>query len=274
MKEKQKRIAVINDLSGFGRCALSVSLPIISAMKIQCCPLPTAILSANTAFKNYTLTDFTDEMPSYISHWKNLGLDFDGICTGFLNSAKQIEIVKDFLSFFKKPDNVIVVDPIMGDNGHFYSTFSNELCEEMKKLLPFADILLPNLTEACKLLDLPYPESELTDEDIEQIAKTLSEQGPKKVVLTGIERSGYLTNFIYESEGTCQSVEVPKIGSNRCGTGDVFSSVFVGSMIHGMSIYDSVRKAADFVSNAIEYTIKLETPPFDGLCFEAFLNEL
>ena len=274
MIEKQKRIAVINDLSGFGRCALSVSLPIISAMKIQCCPLPTAILSANTAFENYTLTDFTDEMPLYISHWKELEIEFDGICTGFLSSVTQIEIVKDFLSFFKKPDNIVIIDPIMGDNGHFYSTFSNELCQEMKKLLPLADILLPNLTEACKLLDLPYPEHLLNNEEIKNLAQALSEKGPKKIIITGIERNGYLMNFIYESDGSCQSVIVPKIGSNRCGTGDVFSSVFTGAIIQGLSIFDSVRKAADFVCKAIEYTIKLKTPPFDGLCFEEFLNEL
>lgn len=251
-----------------------MSLPIISAMKIQCCPLPTAILSANTAFKNYRLTDFTDEIPSYISHWKELDLNFDGICTGFLSSSKQIGMVKDFLSFFKKPDNIIIVDPIMGDDGRFYATFTNELCAEMKKLLPLADVLLPNLTEACMLLDLPYPNHPLTDEEIMHIAKALSEKGPGKVILTGIERNETLTNFIYESGGFGQSIEVPKIGSNRCGTGDVFSSVFTGSIINGMSTYDSVKKAADFVCKAIEYTIKLETPPFDGLCFEEFLNEL
>ena len=153
---RQKKIAVINDFCGFGRCSITASLPIISAMKIQCCPLPTSIFSNHTGFNSFFYTDYTESMPQYIDEWEKLSLSFNGILTGFLGSAEQIDIVKDFFKRFKKDDTVTVIDPVMGDYGKLYPTYTRKLADSMSSLVPFADILTPNLTEACILTGTEY----------------------------------------------------------------------------------------------------------------------
>ena len=145
----QKKIAAINDYSGFGRCSIAVELPVISAMKIQCCPMPTSIFSNHTGFDSFYFKDFTENMPPYMAEWKKLNLKFDGIVTGFLGSHNQIAIVEEFFKNFKTEDNIVVIDPVMGDYGNLYPTYTDETCQEMKKLVKYADILTPNLTEAC-----------------------------------------------------------------------------------------------------------------------------
>ena len=193
----QKKIAAINDYSGFGRCSIAVELPIISALKVQCCPLPTSILSNHTGFESFYFEDFTESMPAYIKEWEKLNLKFDGICTGFLGSHKQIEIVRYFFDIFKTPDNIVVVDPVMGDYGNLYATYTKETCEEMKKLVSYANILTPNLTEACILTGREY-NAEYGNEELEIIAKQLSDMGPSKIVITGIVRGAYIANYCYE----------------------------------------------------------------------------
>ena len=152
----QKKIAAINAYTGFGRCSIAVELPVISALKVQCCPLPTSVLSNHTGFDSFYFEDFTDSMPAYIAEWKKLNLKFDGICSGFLGSHRQIKIVEDFFKTFKTDENIILVDPVMGDYGKLYSTYTTQTCTEMKKLVKYADILTPNLTEACILTDEEY----------------------------------------------------------------------------------------------------------------------
>ena len=152
--KRQKRVAVINDVTGFGRCAAAVAQPIISAMKIQCCVVPTAILSVHTGFPDYFLHDFTPYLREYIDSWEKTGITFDGICSGFIGSKEQIALVADFFERFKKEGTLAVVDPVMGDYGKLYSSYTEEMCREMRRLLPFADVLTPNLTEACRMLDL------------------------------------------------------------------------------------------------------------------------
>ncbi|AOR24549.1 pyridoxamine kinase [Clostridium taeniosporum] len=273
-KNKQKRIAVINDLSGFGRCSLTVALPIISAMKIQCCTLPTAILSTNTAFPNFFFDDYTNKMKNFTNHWKELNLEFDGISTGFLGSKDQIDIVIDFIKKFKTDTTKVLVDPIMGDYGKIYSTYTDEMCNEMKLLIKYADIITPNLTEACKLIDMPYPDKALDQAELEFIAKNLCENGPKKVVITGLQNDDYVQNFIYEIGKSPEIVSVKKIGKDRSGTGDVFSSILAADMINNINIVDSVKKASDFISKCIKYTSKLDISAYEGICFEEFLCEL
>ena len=177
----QKKIAVINDFSGFGRCSIAVSLPIISAMKIQCCPVPTSIFSNHTGFDSYFFEDYTDKMRPYIAEWRKLDLHFNGICTGFLGSEAQIGIVGDFLQEFGGEGTIVLIDPVMGDYGKPYPTYTMEMCLEMKKLVHYADILTPNLTEACILTDTPYKEKWRVAE-LEQMAEVLSRMGPGKVV--------------------------------------------------------------------------------------------
>lgn len=271
---KQKKIAVVNDITGFGRCSVAVALPIISAMKIQCCPLPTAILSAHTGFSSFFFDDYTPHMRDYINNWKELNLQFDGICTGFLGSKEQIDIVSDFLENFKTKDTIVVVDPVMGDHGKLYSTYTQEMCSEMKKLIKYADVITPNLTEACRLLDIPYPERECKPNELENIAKELCKKGPNNIVITGVQYNGNILNFIYETGKPYTIIETKKIGQDRPGTGDVFSSIVAGSIVKGLDIVAAVKKAIDFISKTIEYTNKIGTPIYDGICFEEYLSEL
>ena len=147
----QKKIAVINDFSGFGRCSIVVSLPIISALKVQCCAVPTSIFSNHTGFPEFFFDDYTDKMEQYIENWKKLDLEFEGIATGFLGSKEQIDIVKRFIEDFRTEQTIVVIDPVMGDYGKPYATYTKSMCEEMRQFVSYADILTPNLTEACIL---------------------------------------------------------------------------------------------------------------------------
>ena len=189
----QKKIAVINDFSGFGRCSIAVALPIISTLKIQCCPLPTSIFSNHTGFDSFFFDDYTDKMPLYINEWKKLGLQFDGITSGFLGSKKQIEIVTQFFKDFKTKENIIIVDPVMGDYGKIYATYTKEMCEEMKKLVQYADIITPNITELCILTGTPYQEKWKISE-LEKMTEELSKKGPEKIVVTGIVQKEFIAS--------------------------------------------------------------------------------
>ena len=180
----QKKIAVINDFAGFGRCSIAVALPIISMLRVQCCPLPTSLFSNHTGFKSFFFDDYTAKMPAYINEWKKLKLKFNGISTGFLGSKEQIQIVTEFFRDFNSEDNLIIVDPVMGDYGKPYPTYTLEMCEEMKKLVRYADILTPNVTEACILTDTPYQEK-FRLKEYQQMAEKLCEKGPHKVVISG-----------------------------------------------------------------------------------------
>ena len=272
--KRQKRIAVINDVTGFGRCSVAVALPIISAMKIQCCPLPTAILSAHTAFPDFFLKDFTPYMNRYMDHWKSQNLEFDGIVRGFLSSREQISQVIHFFELFKTEDNLVLVDPVMGDYGRLYSSYTDEMCNEMKRLVPYADILTPNLTEACRLLDIPYQEADLSDGGLLAICQQLSQMGPDKIVITGLQCENKITNFLYEQGKDPQKIIVDKIGKDRSGTGDVFTSVAFADIINGNDFHGAVQKAVDFINKTIRFTEDLGTPEYFGLCFEEFLTEL
>lgn len=271
---KQKKIAVVNDITGFGRCSVAVALPIISAMKIQCCPLPTAILSAHTGFPNFFFDDYTPHMRDYINNWKELNLEFDGICTGFLGSKEQIQIVVEFLRNFKTENTITIIDPVMGDYGQLYATYTQEMCDEMKNLMKYADVMTPNLTEACRLLDIPYPDKTLTPDELEDIAKQICTKGPDKLVITGLQNNGIIQNFIYETGKPYSIINVEKIGADRSGTGDVFSSIVSASLVKGVDLVTAVKKATDFISKTIDYTAKIGTPVHDGICFEEYLTEL
>lgn len=272
--ERQKRIAVVNDVTGFGRCSVAVSLPIISALKVQCCPLPTAILSTNTAFPNFFLDDYTPHMRQYMDHWQEMNIAFDGLYTGFLGSVAQIDMVIAFIKMFKTEHNLTIVDPVMGDYGKLYSSITPAMCVEMRRLMRYADVMTPNLTEVCWLLDIPYPEQAPDDAELERLAERLCAQGPSKIVITGLQYDGKIKNFVYEQGREYYHIYVDKIGEDRSGTGDVFTSIVAASLVKGEPLAESVKKAADFVSRAIAYTVRLNTPVHDGICFEEYLTEL
>lgn len=269
----QNKIAVINDFSGFGRCSLAVSLPILSVMKVQCCPLPTSIFSNHTGFPSFFFDDYTDKMEPYMAEWKKLELTFQGICTGFLGSLRQIELVKQFLHEFGRPDTQVLVDPVMGDYGKPYPTYTKEMCLGMKELTGYANILTPNVTEACILTDTPYRETWHIS-DIGRMAAFLSSQGPDKVVITGIPQGSFLANYCYEKGKEPRILRTHKVGTSRSGTGDIFASILAADAVNGVPFQDSVKKASSFIKKCILRSIELDIPLTDGVCFEELLAKL
>lgn len=271
----QKKIALINDVTGFGRCSVAVELPIISALKVQACVLPTAVLSVHTGFPDFYLDDYTARMGLYIDSWRKNGLTFDGISTGFLGSAEQIDIVQQFIREFKRPGTMVIVDPVMGDNGKLYPSYTDEMCRDMRRLLASADVLTPNMTEACQLLGVEYRDDRTIDDAaLLHMAQCLSDAGPSRVVLTGLHRGTKIGNFLYERGQAPQWILHEKIGSDRSGTGDVFAAIVSAAVVKGESLHDGVQKAADFISLCMTYTETLDLPNNCGLAFEEFLTTL
>ena len=270
---RQKKIATINDFSGFGRCSLTVSLPIISAMKIQCCPVPTSIFSNHTGFDSFYYTDFTRHMDAYIDEWAKLDLRFDGILTGFLGSPEQIDIVKRFMERFKTDDTITIIDPVMGDYGKLYPTYSPELAGQMSSLVHYADILTPNLTEACILTKTDY-KTDMSDDELIEICEKLSEMGPKKIVISGLDLGEDLENFVFEAGKEPVTVIEHKVGPCRSGTGDVFSSIIAADAVNGVDFADAVRHASMFIAKVMRRTLELDLPKTDGICFEEFLLDI
>ncbi len=269
----QKKIAVINDLSGFGRCSIAVALPVISALKVQCCPLPTSIFSNHTGFPSFFFDDYTEKMPAYIEQWKRLDLHFSGISTGFLGSKRQIEIVIRFFKDFKARDTLIIVDPVMGDYGKPYSTYTPEMCDEMKRLVSYADILTPNVTEICLLTDTPYKEKWRVAE-ITSMAERLSASGPKKIVVTGIIQGDFIANLCYEAGSPVKMLRTHRVGTQRSGTGDIFAAIIAADAVNGVPFGQSVKKASNFIKKCILKSIELDIPLTDGVCFEEVLHTL
>jgi pyridoxine kinase len=270
---RQKKIALINDFCGFGRCSIAVELPIISAMKVQCCPLPTAVFSDHTGFPSFFYTDYTDHMEEYAAEWKKLQLRFDGISTGFLGSEEQIAIVQRFLEEFKTADTQVLVDPVMGDYGKLYPTYGAGLAARMHELVPYADLLTPNLTEACILTDTPYREN-LNESELTHLCNLLHDQGPEKVVISGISRDGMLGNFVSQRGTPPKLLWSEQVGGYRSGTGDVFSAILAADLVNGVPLEESVEKAARFIAKTIRRTVEMGIPATDGICIEECLGDL
>ncbi len=270
----QKKIAVINDLSGFGRCSLTVSLPIISYLGIQCCPIPTSILSNHMGFADYFFDDYTDRMEGYIEKWRGLGLRFEGITSGFLGSKEQIETVIGFIEEFGESGTKVIIDPVMGDNGRIYATYTEEMCGEMRKLIEYADIITPNLTECCRLTDTVYKEKGWKEGELYAMAQKLLEQGPEKVVITGILQGDFVASYVAQKDKKPKIIQVHKAGAERSGTGDVFASIIAADAVNGVGFEESVKKASDFVREGILKTMELDIPSTDGVCFEEILYTL
>ncbi|MBP5247215.1 MAG: pyridoxamine kinase [Fibrobacter sp.] len=271
----QKKIALINDVTGFGRCSIAVMAPIVSAMKIQAVTVPTAILSTHTQFPEYYFDDYTPKMRDYIQTYKNLGMTFDAIATGFLGSEEQVDIVIDFFKTFKNNGAFALVDPVMGDYGQLYETYTPSLCEKMKALVHYADILTPNLTELCTLTDTEYGEGKFSDVELGEMCQKLTEQGPEHIVITGIPyNSKQIMNYVYSKNEEPRIVMVDRIGGDRSGTGDVISSIIAGMYLNGHDFYESVKRAAEFVTKCIRYCEDNHVPTHWGLCFEMNLRDL
>lgn len=270
---RQLKIANINDISGFGRCSVAVALPIISRLGVQCCPLPTAIFSNHTGFKSFFHYDFTEHMEAYMEEWKKLSLSFDGILTGFLSSVEQIDFVLRFFEQFSTQETTVIVDPVMGDYGRLYCTYTDELASRMRKLLPYADIITPNLTEACFLAGTEYS-NRFSENMLLHLAETLSAMGPRKIVITGVEDGDNMVSYCYEHGKGGQSVRTHKVDSHRSGTGDVFSATIAAGAVKKVPFVQSVITASDFVRECILASERLNTPATDGMCFEEVIDKL
>ncbi|MBE6915245.1 MAG: pyridoxamine kinase [Ruminococcaceae bacterium] len=277
MNQPIKRCAVINDLSGFGRCSLTVAIPVLSALGIQACALPTAILSNHTGFEHFYFEDYTDRMREYASHWSRLGLEFDSIYTGFLGSEKQVEAILEFVEQFRTADTLLFVDPAMADHGELYTTCTAELVDKMRDLVCHADVITPNLTEACLLTGESYHghiETEGYDK-IFALAETLADMGPKQVIITGVKKGDHVANVVVDrTENTRFVVESEHVSCEYCGTGDTFASALCGYLTAGMDLREALEKTSDFVAKTIRYSFEHKLPPLEGVAFEPFLQDL
>ena len=268
------RIAAIHDLSCFGRCSLTIALPVLSAMGCQCCPLPTALLSAHTGFPGNTFLDLTTEMGRIADHWTAMDLQFDAIYSGFLGSADQVDTVARFFNTFKKSSTAVIVDPVMGDHGTAYRTCTPELCRGMRVLAENSDVITPNLTEAALLLDRPYEEIQRTD--AYEVVRRLSVGGRRSVVLTGYSsESGQTGALCFDRDsGESKAVQTPREPQDFSGTGDLFASVLAGGVARGVPLFQAAQAAADFVRDCIARTLAEGLTEQDGVDFEPLLGQL
>ena len=272
-----KKIAAIHDLSGIGRVSLTVVIPILSSMGFQVCPLPTAVLSSHTQYPQFSFHDLTDEMPIIIDQWKKLGASFDAIYTGYLGSPRQIHIVSDFIDDFRKKDTLVMIDPVLGDNGKLYTNFDNNMILEMRKLIGKADVITPNMTELFYLLDKPYKTNN-SDEELKEYLYQLSEKGPEIVIITSVpvENDPQKTSvYAYNRKGNKYwKVTCSYLPAHYPGTGDTFTSVITGSIMQGDSLPIALDRATQFILQGIRATFGYEYDNRDGILLEKVLHNL
>lgn len=280
-----KKIALINDLSGFGNCSLTAAIPVISALGLEACPLPTAILTAQTGFPGYYCDDYTDRMDFFTSKWVDMGVHFDGICSGYLASPAQIEKVKNFLNEFQKPDTLYLMDPVLGDHGRPHPFCTDAFIKGMRELSELATVITPNLTEACLLADIPYDDlyAHRYEEDylprIQDMCITLLERSSKTqtVIVTGILQEDadglYVTNLaVSREEFACTST--PYTGVSFSGTGDLFASAICGYLVNGTPLQEAMDRTVDFLQPAIEEATNNAIPRDFGIPFQKYLSRL
>ena len=268
-----KKILTIQDISCVGQCSLTVALPILSACGLETCILPSAVLSTHTAgFSGFTFRDLTDDMPAIQKHWQKEGIQFSAIYTGYLGSLKQIGYVKNILETMGTADCVRVVDPAMADNGQLYSIFDMDYVEGMKALCGVADILVPNITEACFLTGTEYKET-YDEAYIAALVEKLLALGAKKVVLTGVSYEAGKTGVLVYENNQCHYNVHNKIAKGCHGTGDIYASAFVGALMNGKTVFNAACIAADYTVKCIENTQGDETHWY-GAKFETALGDL
>lgn len=272
---KQKRIVAINDISCLGKCSLTVALPIISALGIECAVMPTAVLSAHTAFEGFTFHDLTDEIKPIADHWKKRSERFDCIYSGYLGSLRQIQLVADFIDDFKGENTAVVIDPVLGDNGRLYANFTEDFPREMAKLCQKADVITPNLTEAALLLQREYVGSGYTEEYIKELLTSLATLGAKKIILTGVSYDDKkLGVACYDSgSGEYSYYAQECIRSMFHGTGDVWTSSFTAAFVKGYDFAEAAAIATDFTVKCIKATLDDMEDHWYGVKFENCLGE-
>ena len=271
-----KRVAAVHDISGVGKCSLTVALPIISAAGVECAVLPTAVLSTHTGgFEGYTFRDLTDDMLDIATHWKKEKIAFDALYSGYLGSLEQIDILIEIISMLRTPEMIVLVDPVMADNGELYPLFTLDHVQGMKKLCGHADIIVPNRTEAAFMLGLEYRDGIMSESEVRDILLGLAGLGAKQVVLTGVELSeNDLGAACYDSQTDRIEYQMnERIPGVYHGTGDVFGSFLMGALMRGRNLSAATQIAVDFTCAAIRLTAKDGTSPRMGVRFESILAD-
>ncbi len=272
-----KQVAAIHDLSGYGRASLTVVIPILSTMGCNVCPLPTAVLSTNSRFRGFHFVDLTDDMIKIIDHWKSLKCDFDAIYSGFLGSSRQIGIVADFIASFQRPEQLIVVDPVLGDSGRLYEPFDQAMVVNMRELIRHAGIITPNLTEVALLLDQPY-KAEVTLEEVKEWIMALGDQGPETVIITSVilkPENGKTSVIAWNRvDKRIWKVSCEYLPAEYPGTGDTFASIVCGCLLQGDSLPIALDRAVQFISLGVRATFGYDYDMRQGIVLERILQAL
>ena len=271
-----KRIITVQDISCVGKCSLTVALPVISAMGVEACVLPTAVLSTHTAFKGFTFRDLTGDLPAITSHWQQEKISFDAIYTGYLGSIEQIDLMHKLINDFGGGSTRVIVDPCMADNGNLYSGFTPDFAKAMAGLCSKADVIVPNLTEASFLLGLPYIAAGYDKDYMEDLLQKLAALGARRIVLKGIsfdDKKIGIACYDSDSQKTIWYFH-EKMPQNFHGTGDIFASVLTGALVRDFSLDKACRLAADFVVESIKATLSHKDYNWYGVDFEAALHML
>lgn len=273
------KVAAVQDLSGLGRCSLSVVLPVLSVMGAQCCPLPTAVLSAHTAFPAPEAAAFqglTGAMEQTLRHWEALHTSFDAIYSGFLGSPQQIGVLRRLIQRFRRKETLVLIDPVMGDHGRVYRTYTPEMCEQMIQLAAEADLITPNLTEAALLLGEPFDHIPASQAGIEEWLRRLSLGGKRSVVITGVSLAPKAlgAGCLDARSGKIRFAMARQEPGQFFGTGDLFAAVLLGSLLRGETLSESTARAVDFIQKSVARTLAAGTPMLEGVQFEPLLREL
>ncbi len=271
-----KRIATIQDISCLGKCSLTVALPLISAMGVEACVVPTAVLSTHTMFSGYTFRDLTEDMPAIADHWQKEGFRFDAIYTGYLGSQQQLDIVADYFDRFGKDGCLKIVDPVMGDNGSLYTGFTPEFAREMGRLCGKADVIMPNMTEAAYMLGIPYVASGYSEDYIRDLLKKLTDLGAGTAVLTGVSfEEGKIGIMSYDRKADrYDSYFHKRVDASFHGTGDIFASVVTGALMRGKTLQQALQLAGDYTAECIRITAADPDGIRYGVYFEALIPQL
>ena len=274
---RPKRIVAIHDLSGVGKVSLSVVIPILTNMGYTVCPLPTAILSNHTQYPSFSFLDLTQEMRKMIAEWEKLGVEFDTFYTGYLGSVEQAEIVKEFIAKFKKEESMVVVDPVLGDNGKLYTNYDEKMVSAMRELITIADVITPNLTELFYLLEKPY-HAENGDEELKGYLLEIAEKGPSISIITNVpvKDNPHITAiYAYNRNGNrFWKVTCPYLPAHFPGMGDTFTSVITGALMQGDSLPMALDRAAQFCYQGIRATFGHEYDRREGILLEKVLHNL
>ncbi|MFD1349655.1 pyridoxamine kinase [Oceanobacillus caeni] len=280
-----KKVAVIQDLSSFGKCSLTAAIPVLSVMGVQACPLPTAILTAQTGYPSFFYEDFTSKMNHFTEEWSKLPVTFDGIHTGFVTGSEQINNIFHFLDRFHTNETTLLVDPVMGDTGEVYKLFTDELLVQMKELVKRAEVITPNVTECCLLAGLSYEKlHHYTDEKdylkaLEEAGNVLQQETGAQVIVTGVNPPStdsdkrFIGNMYLDGSKTFYRAMLYN-GKSYSGTGDLFASVIMGSMLRGEDLQKSVELAEGFLAEAIHDSTLEQVPEIEGVNFEKYLGML